>query len=179
MSRPGLLGSPRAPLIIALVVLALVVAFGRKGKPKPVAPVPIAAPSRSTEPVEKPEPYTIPEDPPLGVVRVENSELPCDVDDVLARKCRRCHATPARHGAPFPMYTWTQLQVPRRDQPLYVQLGIVVKSGFMPYAIPANPPVLPLSDQEKQILLEWVGAGAPRGSCGAAAPKSTRRGRKP
>lgn len=166
--------SQQAPLLIALVAIALVIGFTRTRKAQPAATKP--APARETSPQAfvPSEPAPLPEEPPLAAVRAENSELPCDVDDVLARKCRRCHTTPARNGAPFPLYTWTELQMPRSSQPLYQHIARVVQSGYMPYRIPANPPVEPLTDAEKKTLLDWVSAGAPRGSCKVTTPKKRR-----
>jgi hypothetical protein len=40
-----------------------------------------------------------------------------------------------------------------------------VRTGFMPYRVEANPPVLPLTEDEKKVILDWVDAGAPRGDC--------------
>jgi hypothetical protein len=100
-----------------------------------------------------------PEEPPVELLRVTGSGLPCQVDDVFAAKCRRCHTLPTRHNAPFVFLTWD-------DQ----VIGRAVRSGFMPYRIDANPPVQPLTDDEKKIILEWVDAGAPRQDCDSNAP---------
>lgn len=144
-----------------LAVVAIAIALGRASKGKP-SPEVKSAPFQSGTPSAS-EP--IPEEPAFGPLRAPDSGLPCDVDEVLAKKCRRCHATPARHGAPFALYTWADTQRLRADQPLYRHIARVVQTGFMPYPIPANPPVLPLTDAEKQTLLDWVKAGAPRGAC--------------
>src|SRR5688572_6907768 len=92
----------------------------------------------------------LPEEPPVETTRVPDSGLPCDVDDVFARKCRRCHTIPTRHGAPFVFLTWQDTQQARGDQPLAALIGRAVRSGFMPYRIEANPPVQPLTEEEKK-----------------------------
>jgi hypothetical protein len=132
-----------------------------------------AAEQRAAQEAPRYVPPPIPVDPPLEKDRVPNSGLPCDVDDVLARKCRRCHTTPARHNAPFALYTWEDTRMDRSGQPLYVHLGRVVGTGYMPLAIEAIPPILPLTAEEKKILLDWVAADAPRTACppGGAEPK--------
>lgn len=112
----------------------------------------------------------MPEEPPVETVRVPSSGLPCDVDDVFARKCRRCHTIPTRHGAPFVFFTWEDAQQDRLGQPLYVSIGRAVETGFMPYKIEANPPVLPLTEDEKKIIADWVAAGAPKAVCDPSAP---------
>jgi hypothetical protein len=49
-------------------------------------------------------------------------------------------------------------------------IGRAVRTNYMPYRIPANPPVEPLSDDEKKIILDWIDAGAPREDCDPSAP---------
>lgn len=61
--------------------------------------------------------------------------------------------------------TWEDTRQDRLGQPLYTAIGRAVRSGFMPYRIDANPPVLSLTPEEKQIILDWVDAGAPRQDC--------------
>jgi hypothetical protein len=119
----------------------------------------------------------LPEEPPVEVLRVENSGLPCAVDEVFARKCRRCHTIPTRHGAPLVFLTWEDAHQDRQGIPVASVIGRAVRTGFMPYRMEANPPVLPLTEDEKKIILDWVDAGAPRGDCSTtakAAPSSTR-----
>jgi hypothetical protein len=113
----------------------------------------------------------LPEEPPVELLRVADSGLPCAVDDVFAKKCRRCHTIPARHGAPFVFLTWQDTQQLRAGQPLTTLIGRAVQSGFMPYRIEANPKVEPLTDGEKQIIVDWVDAGAPRVACDPAGEK--------
>jgi uncharacterized membrane protein len=121
----------------------------------------------------------LPEEPPVEITRVPDSGLPCDVDDVFARKCRRCHTIPTRHGAPFVFLTWQDAQQIRADQPLSALIGRAVRSGFMPYRIEANPPVQPLTEEEKKIILDWVDAGAPRQDCDPSGKSTTAAKAKP
>ena len=114
-------------------------------------------------------PAPMPEEPPVELLRVPDSGLPCAVDDVFARKCRRCHTIPARHGAPFVFLTWQDTQQLRGDQPLTTIMGRAVRSNFMPYRIEANPKVEPLTDEEKKVILDWVDAGGPREQCDPSA----------
>lgn len=115
----------------------------------------------------------LPQEPPVEITRVPDSGLPCDVDDVFARKCRRCHTIPTRHGAPFVFLTWQDTQQARGDQPLAALIGRAVRSGFMPYRMEANPPVEPLTEEEKKIILDWVDAGAPRQDCDPSGKSTT------
>ncbi|RYZ04139.1 MAG: hypothetical protein EOO73_24960 [Myxococcales bacterium] len=112
----------------------------------------------------------MPEEPPVELLRVKSSGFPCEVDDVFARKCRRCHTVPTRHGAPFVFLTWEDTRQDRLGQPLYTVIGRAVSSGFMPYKMEANPPVQPLTEDEKKIIVDWVAAGAPKAACDPDAP---------
>jgi len=114
-----------------------------------------------------------PEEPPVETLRVPESGLPCEVDEVFASKCRRCHTIPPRHGAPLVFLTWEDTRQDRFGQPLYAVIGRAVRTDFMPYKIDANPKVLPLTPAEKRVILDWVDAGAPRGGCGLGAAGSS------
>ncbi|HVY28682.1 MAG TPA: hypothetical protein VHB79_19130 [Polyangiaceae bacterium] len=116
----------------------------------------------------------LPEEPPVEMLRVPHSGLPCKLDDVFAHKCRRCHTIPTRHGAPFVFLTWDDTRQDRMGQPLVNIIGRAVRTGFMPYRVEANPPVQQLTDEEKKIILDWVDAGGPREDCvdGVAAAKT-------
>jgi len=111
----------------------------------------------------------LPVEPTPELLRVKGSGLPCAVDEVFANKCRRCHTIPPRHSAPLVFLTWDDTRQARLGLPVYSVIGRAVRSDFMPYKTLANPPVAPLTAQEKQIILEWVDAGAPRGDCGDGA----------
>lgn len=122
----------------------------------------------------------LPLEPPWGPAKQPGSDLPEAVDDVLARKCRRCHGVPARHSAPFPLYTWADTRGKHHGQPIHERIGLAVQSGFMPIMIPANPPVERLTDAEKQTLLAWVADGAPSASeLEARAVESKKRKARP
>jgi len=120
-----------------------------------------------------------PEEPPVELLRVPHSGLPCKVDDVFAAKCRRCHTIPTRHAAPFVFLTWEDTRQDRLGQPLYTVIGRAVRTNYMPYRIPANPPVEPLNDDEKKIILDWIDAGAPREDCDPSAPDAKRTASAP
>lgn len=117
-------------------------------------------------------PEPLPEEPRVELLRVANSGLPCKVDDVFASKCRRCHTVPARHGAPFVFLTWEDTRQSREGQPVAAMIGRAVRSHFMPYRIEANPPVQPLTEEERTTILDWVDAGGPREDCPPRQPNS-------
>jgi hypothetical protein len=91
--------------------------------------------------------------------------IPCDVQEVLVAKCQRCHGDPLQNGAPFPLITLEQVHMRYGDSPssmaIYTYIAPAVESGFMPLmSASVMPPVVPLTDEEKTILLDWVDAGA-------------------
>jgi uncharacterized membrane protein len=115
---------------------------------------------------------------PVQTLRVPNSGFPCAVDDLLAAKCRRCHTVPPRNNAPFSLLTWEDTRGMIGDRPRYVVMETATRSGYMPYNIPANPPVERLTDEEKKIIADWVDAGAPKAAC-PPAPAAHSSGRRP
>lgn len=123
-------------------------------------------PEASVRSPNAPREIELPREPPVDLLSVPNSGFSCAVDQVLEAKCRRCHTRPMRHGAPFPLLTWEDSRLfVRAEAPVYLQLERVVTSGTMPFRIPANPPVEPLTADEKWVLVDWARRGAPRGSC--------------
>lgn len=115
----------------------------------------------------------LPPEPPVEVLRVPNSGLPCAVEEVLVAKCRRCHTQPMRHTAPFPLLTWDDTRVMLRERPRFQVMASAVKSGFMPYNTKANPPIERLTDAEKRVIVDWVEAGGPREDCKPAPAASS------
>lgn len=157
--------------LATIVFLGMMFAVALRLKPPPPPTRPPPAPVAPA-----PSPVELPREPPFGPLKMPDSELPCDVDQVLADKCRRCHGTPGRNGAPLTFYKWSELHAEYHGEPVYKRLGRAVQTGFMPNRVPANPPVEPLSPVEKQTLIDWVAAGAPRGTC--AAPEASAKPEK-
>ncbi|HEX5100260.1 MAG TPA: hypothetical protein VFV94_12205 [Polyangiaceae bacterium] len=88
----------------------------------------------------------------------------CDAFAVIREKCVRCHGSPPSHGAPFSLDSYDATQVPSHDGKTIRadRMGQVIASGFMPLtSLRLDPPVEPLSCEEKATILEWVGRGAP------------------
>lgn len=98
----------------------------------------------------------------------------CRVQAILALKCQRCHASPAAHGAPFALVTYDDTQV--RDHKGHVRferIAEVVEERSMPAeSIKLEPPVEPLAEQERTIVLDWCAQGG--GLTGSASCEATR-----
>lgn len=91
----------------------------------------------------------------------------CSVERVLQNKCQRCHADPPEHGAPFALLSYDDTQaLDHRGSPRYLAMQEAVANGTMPATfLKLNPPVAPLEDTEKQLLLDWCSADAPYSDC--------------
>ena len=91
----------------------------------------------------------------------------CDVAPILKSKCQRCHQDPPLHSAPFPLVTYADTQAdaatasaPSRKR--YEQMRVVIENDIMPDRSQSlDPPVSPLSCEEKETLLTWLRKGAP------------------
>jgi hypothetical protein len=88
----------------------------------------------------------------------------CQVREVLERRCQRCHGNPTAHGAPVSFVSYADTQ---REQPpgsgwfLAERMNFLVRHRVMPpTTLPLDPPVEPLSEREKDILLVWLEEGA-------------------
>jgi hypothetical protein len=91
----------------------------------------------------------------------------CDAAAVVAAKCERCHSDPPAHGAPFSLHGYDAMTQPNPtpsapERTRADRLRAAVASGEMPYvALALEPPVEPLSCEERTTLLSWLDAGAP------------------
>jgi hypothetical protein len=85
----------------------------------------------------------------------------CEVSQVLEAKCRRCHVGEGLNGAPFPLVTYADTQVENAVGPRWERMWAMVEDDLMPPSDSMlNPPVAPLTADEKDLLLEWFATGA-------------------
>jgi hypothetical protein len=95
--------------------------------------------------------------------------LPDDVDAVLEVRCRRCHGDPTASFTPMPLVTWEDLHAPAPgspDEAVYQVLARRIVDPMFPMPPIRAPEADAFTEDERQLLLEWVAAGAPP----AAAP---------
>ena len=91
----------------------------------------------------------------------------CDARAVVAAKCTRCHADPPVNGAPFSLVTYEDMLAPspsskNAERTRADRMLAAVESGFMPFvSLRVEPPVEPLTCEEKATLLAWLRDGAP------------------
>jgi hypothetical protein len=88
----------------------------------------------------------------------------CEALTVLRAKCHRCHQDPQLNGAPFSLLTYDDTQVisGSKKQPRWQRMKNAVETDFMPatFIKDLDPPVEPLTAEEKQTLLTWFAQGA-------------------
>ncbi len=95
--------------------------------------------------------------------------LPCDVVDVLARNCGECHGTEPKFGAPMPLASYDDFQIPAVTDPARPVHAVVaerIATDDRPM-----PPIEPMSDADREVLADWIDAGAqldPTADCGPA-----------
>lgn len=93
--------------------------------------------------------------------------IPCDVQQVLQAKCLRCHDDPPQLDAPYLFTSLENIHEVRGDKPVYERIQLTLEVDYMPpLGVETEPPVEPLTATEKDVLLQWVRAGAPGESMG-------------
>jgi len=88
----------------------------------------------------------------------------CDAFAVMEQKCLHCHGNPTANGAPFRLDSYEATQVRSRDGKSVRsdRMRAVIASGYMPpVKLSVDPPVEPLSCEERATLLAWLDDGAP------------------
>jgi len=108
-------------------------------------------------------------------------DLPCDVDSVLARNCRKCHSAPPLYGAPMPLNNLADLRADAKQtagKKVFEQVGLRIHDEASPMPQAPNPR---LSAADSATLDSWIAAGAPAGTaaCTGAAPDAGSGGPQP
>ncbi|HEX6274157.1 MAG TPA: hypothetical protein VFZ53_14010 [Polyangiaceae bacterium] len=82
----------------------------------------------------------------------------CQAERVLRESCQRCHQDPPVHGAPFALVTYADTQQPFFGEQLrWERMREVVEADIMPpLRTRLDPPVEPLSCEQKATLLGWL-----------------------
>ena len=102
------------------------------------------------------------------------SDLPCDVQSMLAAHCTSCHGSPPA-GAPMPLVSYADLIAPGLG-------GVTIADRALARMTSTTSPMPPapaarVSAAELATFQSWVTGGMPMGSCGAdplnAAPTCT------
>jgi hypothetical protein len=108
---------------------------------------------------------------------VSDSVRWCQAYKVLQDSCQRCHTAPPVNGAPFPLMTYEDTQAPygTSDFKIWEKMRDAVAVDFMPATfIELDPPVEPLTCEQKSTLLAWLEQGAePLGGLACTDPDKT------
>jgi hypothetical protein len=95
------------------------------------------------------------------------SDLPCDIDQILASSCRSCHGATPTAGAPMSLVTYANLSAPAKSDPSKSVAALCVARITSTSApMPPTPPLLSAADIA--TFQSWVAAGLPQGSCSSA-----------
>jgi hypothetical protein len=90
----------------------------------------------------------------------------CDAYKVVNCVCQQCHQDPTVNGAVMPLMTYEDTQAPfplaTSATLVWQRMQAAVKSGSMPETSNPSvvPPVEPLTEAERQTLLDWFAQGA-------------------
>ncbi|MEM9071493.1 MAG: hypothetical protein AAGE52_23505 [Myxococcota bacterium] len=102
----------------------------------------------------------------MPAIRLEG--IPCEVSDIVGRRCIGCHADDPQFGAPMALTNASSFAAERRGQPVHElaleRIGRDDESRMPPASQEA------LTDEELGALEAWLGSGAPEtddeGVCG-------------
>lgn len=103
-----------------------------------------------------------------GMMDAGPDGLPCDVADVLDRRCRLCHSDPPTHDVPMALVTYADLMKPSKKKPDLKRIEYAVER--VQSATDQMPPLPsdPLDAKDIAVLAAWLKDGLPKGDC---APK--------
>lgn len=107
---------------------------------------------------------TVNGNPTPPAVEAGASNLPCDVQAVLATNCQSCHSQPPVGGAPMALMTWDDLVAPSITDPNKSNAQLSVDR--MQAAKNPMPPQGGAAAADIQTLQDWINAGAKKGACG-------------
>jgi len=93
--------------------------------------------------------------------------VPCDVADVLAARCTKCHGAPLKEGAPYPLLSYDDLARPApKDSKQTVAQRCVARMNDASNSMPPLPDA-PATSAEIGKLQAWIDGGMPKGTCGS------------
>ena len=97
---------------------------------------------------------------PDGVV----GPLPCDVDAIIAKNCRKCHDSTPKYGAPMPLTNAADLHAPAKTNPGRRVYELVPERIADDKSPMPQPPNARLSAADRATIAAWASAGAPAGT---------------
>lgn len=156
--------------------------------PATAPPVPTAGAPRQAPALPNPPPVVVPETPATSAPESPSPccdhedagapdpqgaplPLPCEVAEIVKRRCQSCHAARPVAGVPMALTTWNDFELPARTRPQLPVRELVAKRVH-DTARPM-PPNQPLPADELKVLDDWLSAGAkPRAAAIDCGPES-------
>lgn len=107
--------------------------------------------------------------PPSGGSQASSSDLPCDVKAIMDAHCATCHGKTTAFGAPMSLVSAADFRasIPKGTGKVGERVLVRIKDDALPMPPPPNPR---LSAADQATLANWIGAGAPAGSCASPGP---------
>lgn len=90
--------------------------------------------------------------------------IPCEVDALLAARCRSCHGTPLM--APMPLISYEDLAAPSKSDGTK-SVAVAALERMTSSTSPMPPSGGLATEAELAAFRTWIEAGLPRGTCGA------------
>ncbi|MEO7034279.1 MAG: hypothetical protein ABI548_10320 [Polyangiaceae bacterium] len=89
----------------------------------------------------------------------------CAAYQIINCVCQQCHQDPPLHGAPIPLLTYADTQVPVTEastKKVWEEMQTVIRDYSMPYTGDKTimPLVQPLNDEQYDTMLTWLNEGA-------------------
>jgi hypothetical protein len=96
---------------------------------------------------------------------IEASGLPCEIDDLLERRCRSCHSDPPASG-PMPLVSRDHLLAAAPSDGTKTVGERALERMMDPVAPMPPAPGTPASAEEIAMMQAWIVAGSPAEDCG-------------
>jgi hypothetical protein len=96
------------------------------------------------------------------------TDLPCEIDQILANNCRSCHVDPPAVGAPMPLVDHADFTAQAVSDPSKT-VAELVRARIFDQERPM-PPVGTMSDADRDALAAWIDGGTATGTCGPSNP---------
>jgi uncharacterized protein YbaA (DUF1428 family) len=87
--------------------------------------------------------------------------LPCDIHAALSTACGACHSDPPKYGAPMSLASLADVQAPAASDPSRSVRELMIER--LTAESDAMPPGGDIEEGLRQLLVDWLQAGAPAG----------------
>lgn len=92
------------------------------------------------------------------------SQLPCDVEAILAASCQKCHGATAKNGVPLLTRDNLLKMSPKYPTETVIE-RVLARSAAVETPMPPVGKGEPLSEEDRAVLENWAKQGGPVGDC--------------